>query len=285
MTAGTRSTAWAAKRRRLEEIFDRAGSMAVAFSGGVDSSLVLAVAHARLGERALAVTGVSPSLAGHQLERARAFASRLGVRHLLLETEEIDDDRYAANGTDRCRWCKNELYGRMRVALGAAWPHVADGNNVDDLGDHRPGMQAARTHGVISPLIDAGFTKDDVRALARELGLETAELPAAPCLSSRIPYGDRVTPERLSAVERGEDAARALGVLDFRLRHLGEVGRLELSAPDLARVTAADAGERLCREVAAAAGLIGVRLDPRPLRSGRLNEEAGIGEGPAHPRS
>jgi pyridinium-3,5-biscarboxylic acid mononucleotide sulfurtransferase len=247
-------------------------SLAVAFSGGVDSSLLLAVAVEVLGTRVLAVTGVSPSLAEDQLDQARRVARELGVAHRELGTAELDRADYRANDRNRCFFCKHELYGRMRDALGAEWPVVADGTNADDLGDHRPGREAARAAGVISPLAEAQLAKADIRALSRHYGLVTAELPASPCLASRLPYGTAVTAARLGAVERGEAALRREGLVEFRLRHFGETARLEVAAAELASLDA-ERRERLDRAVIESGAFRTLIIDDRPLRSGRLNSE------------
>ncbi|MEZ6194439.1 MAG: ATP-dependent sacrificial sulfur transferase LarE [Planctomycetota bacterium] len=261
-----------ARHRELLDLLRELRPLAVAFSGGVDSSLLLAAAREASPEDLLAVTGVSPSLSSHQLEQARRVVGRLGVRHLELGTAELESPDYAANPTNRCFFCKQELYGRLRETLGPDWPHVVDGTNADDLGDHRPGREAARRAGVRSPLAEVGLDKAAIRALSRRYGLETAELPASPCLSSRLPYGFAVTPERLAAVERGEAALRAAGAIEFRLRHLGDRARLELAAAELESLDAAGR-RRLVEAVTASGAFAACELDERPLRSGRLNDD------------
>src|SRR3972149_1685242 len=183
------------KREKLGSILAELGAVVVAFSGGVDSPFVAAAAYDALGERALAVTGVSPSIPGSELEEAKALAAAIGIAHRLIETREMDRPGYVANSPDRCFYCKDELYtllGAMTQIEG--YEHVVDGCNVDDTGDHRPGRRAAAEHGVRSPLIEAGLTKDEIRALSRERGLPTWDKPAMACLSSRIPYGSPPAP-------------------------------------------------------------------------------------------
>lgn len=249
----------------------RGEPLLIAFSGGVDSSLLLAAAREAAPAALLAVTGVSPSLARAQLEQARAVARTLGVEHLELGTEELADPRYAANPGDRCYFCKHELFGRLRRRFGDLWPRIADGTNADDLGGHRPGLRAAREEGVISPLAEQGLTKDEVRALSRHYGLATAELPASPCLASRVVTGLAIDATRLGRIERAEDALRGLGFREFRLRDLGDRARFELSANEQGRVAA----RRSAIESAVlATGFAAVEIDPRPLRSGRLSEES-----------
>jgi uncharacterized protein len=215
------------KLSRLREIVGACDSAIVAFSGGVDSALVLKVAVEELGEKALAVTGLSPSVPRWDLEDAERFVRDLGARHQVLRTEELAEPRYVANGPDRCYWCKAELFDKLEVLRrdeGLAW--ILDGTNLDDHGDWRPGLQARRERGIRSPLFEAEMTKDDVRAASRELGLSTAEKPAAACLASRFPYGTEVTAEGLERVGAAEERVRELGFRQVRVRHHGDVARL-----------------------------------------------------------
>ncbi|HZZ83003.1 MAG TPA: ATP-dependent sacrificial sulfur transferase LarE [Anaeromyxobacteraceae bacterium] len=264
----------AAKMHALEEAIGGCGSALVAFSAGVDSSFVLAVARRVLGDRAVALTAHSPSVPQVEREEARALARSLGVRHLEVESHEADDPRYAANPVDRCYYCKSELY---RLCDAAAREHglaaVLDGFNADDKKDHRPGHVAASEHLVRSPLAEAGFTKDEVRAWSEALGLPTWDKPQMACLASRLPYGVAVTPERLSQVERAEAGVRALGFKNFRVRYHEGIGRVEMAAEELSR-----AFERRA-EIAAAVKGAGFKLavlDLEPFRSGRLNEFSGV---------
>ena len=248
------------------------GSCVVAYSGGVDSSVVLAVAREELGDRALAVIGRSATYAQGELDLALAQAARLGVVPRVLATAELDDPRFANNPSNRCYFCKGELYAKLgALARTEGYAVVLDGTNHDDLADHRPGRRAADEHAVRSPLAEAGFAKSDVRALAARLGLPSADKPAMPCLSSRFPYGSRITAEQLAQVESGEAWFRARGFRDVRLRHHGSVARLEVEAGEIARLVA----EPLRGECVAALKKLGfayVALDLQGFRSGSLNE-------------
>jgi uncharacterized protein len=244
----------------------------VAYSGGVDSAFLAVFAHRVLGDRALAVTADSESLSGEQRELALDVARRFVFPHRLVETREIDNPLYARNDEDRCYHCKTELF-RHLVPLAAAegYAHVAYGLIVDDLSDFRPGHRAAAEAGVRAPLAEAGLTKEDVRALSRELGLPTAELPASPCLSSRLPYGTPVTLEALRRVERAEAAVRALGFRELRVRHLGERARVEIAREEMGRLD--DAALRAAVEQAVrAAGYAEATIDPEGYRRGRMND-------------
>jgi pyridinium-3,5-biscarboxylic acid mononucleotide sulfurtransferase len=260
------------KRAALERVLHDMGSALVAYSGGVDSALLAVAAHRVLGERALAVTADSESLARDQRSLALDVAARFGFPHRMLRTRELEDPLYARNEADRCYHCKSELF-RQLVPLAAAegFAHVAYGLIVDDLSDYRPGQRAATEAGVRAPLAEAGLTKQDVRALSRELGLPTAELPASPCLSSRLPYGTPVTREALERVDRAESALRALGFRELRVRHLGGAARVELAQEELARLDAPGLREAVLAAVRGA-GYDSVEVDPQGYRRGRLNE-------------
>ncbi|HEY8482619.1 MAG TPA: ATP-dependent sacrificial sulfur transferase LarE [Spirillospora sp.] len=248
----------------------------VAYSGGVDSSLLAYLAHRELGDRALAVTADSPSLARSELAEATAQAARLGMRHRVVTTHELDDERYAANRADRCRFCKEELVSVLNAVAAEAgdWP-VLLGVNTDDLGDHRPGQSAARRMGARFPMVDAGMSKDDVRAAARGFGLPASDKPASACLSSRLAYGVPVTREALRRVENAEEALRRAG-FGGRLRvrdQGGDLARIEVEAPDIVRVA-----ER-APEIAALlkdTGFRYVTLDLEPYRQGSHNAVLGL---------
>jgi uncharacterized protein len=263
---------FAARVARLRERLAGLGSCIVAYSGGVDSSVVLAVAREALGGRVLAVIGRSATYADSELEQALAQARRLGVEPRVLATAELDDPRFVNNPPDRCYFCKGELYGKLAaLARAEGYAAVVDGTNADDLGDRRPGRRAADESAVLSPLAECGFRKAEVRALAARLGLPSADKPAMPCLSSRFPYGSRITVEQLRQVEQGERWLRAHGFRDVRLRHHGTVARLELEARELARVVEEPLRGQ-CVAALKALGFTYVALDLQGFRSGSLNE-------------
>jgi uncharacterized protein len=246
------------------------GDALVAFAGGVDSTLVLRLARDALGERVVAVTAVSASLARESLEAAGRLAGELGVRHVRLESGEVDDPRYRRNDPRRCYYCKTNVYGALIDYAGReGYRWILDGTNADDAGDHRPGLRAAREHGVRSPLEECGLGKEEIRIWARELGLPNWDQPANACLSSRIPYGAEVTPEKLAQVEAAEAVLRAQGFRQFRVRHHGPVARIEVGSDELAR--AVELGEELSTGVGEA-GFLYVTLDLAGFRSGSMNE-------------
>jgi uncharacterized protein len=262
------------KEDELGRALERAGRVLVAFSGGVDSSYLAWAAHRALGDGALAATAVSPSYPESHRNAAERVVAQVGLRHRFVETHEMASADYRANRPDRCYHCKTELFqvlGALRDELG--FENVAYGINTDDKGDFRPGHRAARERGVLSPLLDAGLSKSEIRELSRAADLPTAELPASACLASRLPYGTEVTPERLQEVDRGEEALRALGFRQVRLRHHGPLARIEIAPEELPRALDPEMARRISDAVRPI-GFRWVALDLDGYRTGSLN--AGI---------
>lgn len=261
-----------AKEEQLREIFRELESVIVAYSGGVDSSYVAYVANAELGPRAVCITGQSASLPAFQRTEIDRVVERFGFQHEVIQTDELDNPSYRANNSDRCFFCKDELYTKLEtVARGRGIQTIVDGSTVDDLGDYRPGRRAAAQHAVRSPLIEVGLSKSEVRELSRRATLPTWDKPASPCLSSRIAYGTTVTIERLSKVDRGEEILREFGFREFRVRHHDQLVRLEIATAEMDQILRKEVFEQLAtrfREL----GFKYVTLDLEGFRSGSMNE-------------
>jgi uncharacterized protein len=269
---------WQERLERLRGLLDGLGSCVIAYSGGVDSSLLLRVAHEVLGARAVAVIGRSDSYARRELDAALTQAASFGARVEVVPTGELSDPDFAGNPANRCYHCKSELYARLeevRARVGAA--AVLDGTIADDARDWRPGRMAAAERAVRSPLAEVGFTKTDVRSAARRYGLASHDKPASPCLASRIPYGTVITRENLAMVERGEEALRALGFRECRVRHHGDTARIEVPLADLPRLLEPAVREAILTALKGA-GYLYVTVDLAGFRSGSLN--AAIGRAP-----
>jgi uncharacterized protein len=267
------------KQAKLEIVLKNYQSTIVAFSGGVDSAFLAYVAHRVLGDRALAVTAISPSLASFQREDALTFAREYGFRHEVIQTEEMADSNYVANPANRCYFCKEELFGKLKtLAELRGYQTVSYGVNVDDLGDFRPGQEAARKFGVYAPLVEAGLKKAEIRSLSRSLNLNTWDHPASACLSSRIPYGMMVTVDKLEAIDRGEDALHRLGFRQVRVRHHGEIVRIEISPDEMSRALQMDTVGEFTR-IFKSLGFKYVTLDLEGYRQGALNEVLDLGPG------
>jgi pyridinium-3,5-biscarboxylic acid mononucleotide sulfurtransferase len=261
-----------AKEERLRGIFRELDSVIVAYSGGVDSSYVAYVANAELGPRAVCITGQSASLPAFQRVEIDDVVKRFGFNHEVIRTEELENDSYRANNPDRCFFCKDELYTKLEsLARARGIQHIVDGSTVDDLGDYRPGRQAAAQHAVRSPLIEVGLSKSEVRELSHKATLPTWDKPASPCLSSRIAYGTTVTIERLSKVDRGEEILREFGFREFRVRHHDQLVRLEIAPAEMDRVLRKELIEELAKRFREL-GFKYVTLDLQGFRSGSMNE-------------
>ncbi len=261
------------KLERLKKIIQSYQSVLVAFSGGIDSTFVLKVARDVLGrDLAKAVTAESESVPERELEEAKKIAAEFDVEHKIITTKEIDNPNYKSNPIDRCYYCKTELYDHL-FPIAQQWnlKVICNGTNLDDLNDHRPGLNAAEERGIKSPLVEAGFAKEEIRQLSREMGIRIWDKPAAPCLSSRFPYGHEITPEKLKQVETGENYLKDLGFKIVRLRHFGMKARLELGREEFVRLMDVSLRNQVT-EYISSLGFKTVVFEP--YQSGRLNQEA-----------
>ena len=275
MTVASTAERTSTLREREAALVDRLRSwpsLIVAYSGGVDSAYLAWAATRALGQDALCITADSPSYPERHRAMAISIARDFGLRHEVIRTRELDNPEYRANPANRCYYCKHELYTALSaLARERGIAAIADGSNADDRGDYRPGRQAAREFGIASPLDDAGLSKDDIRALSRDAGLPTWDEPASACLSSRIPYFSEVTDEKLRAIEQAEDAIRSLGFRVLRVRHHGEVARIELGRDEMARALEPDIADAIDRAIRGL-GFKYVTLDLKGYRLGSLNE-------------
>ncbi|BAY39410.1 hypothetical protein NIES2111_37860 [Nostoc sp. NIES-2111] len=260
------------KLEQLKALFAEMGQALIAYSGGVDSTLVAKIAYDVLGDRALAVTAVSPSLLPEELEDAKIQAATIGIAHKIVQTHEMDNPNYTSNPVNRCYFCKSELHDTLKpLALEMGYPYVVDGVNADDLHDYRPGIQAAKERGARSPLAEVGVTKPEVRQLSHQLGLPWWEKPAQPCLSSRFPYGEEITIAKLQRVGRAEIYLRKLGWQNLRVRSEGDTARIELppeKIKDFVLTTDLQSIVTTFQDF----GFIYVTLDLEGYRSGKLNQ-------------
>jgi uncharacterized protein len=259
------------KQKQLLARLGKLDSVIVALSGGADSAYLAWAAHSALSGRALSVTALSPSFSAHDRHQLEAFVQHAGLRHEFLETHELDNPLYAANNADRCYYCKDELFTVLdRLATARGISAVAYGVNADDTRDFRPGHRAAMEHRILAPLLDAGLSKAEIRELSRRAGLPTWDRPASACLASRVPYGSEVTPEKLAQIERGEAILREMGFRQFRVRHHGEMARIEIAQEELQLALRLEIVQALAQRFREA-GFLYVTLDLDGYRQGSLN--------------
>jgi len=266
-----------AKFNRLKDIIKEMGSLLVAFSGGVDSSFLLKVASDILGNRVVAVTAASPTYPSREIESAKEIAGLLGVKHILITSNELDIPGFSSNPTNRCYFCKNALFQKLKEkASELGLNHVADGSNYDDTKDFRPGRDAARELGIRSPLIETGLTKNEIRSLAKKLSLPNWDKPSFACLSSRFPYGTEITPMRLRQVENCENIIREMGFRQFRVRYHNEVARIEVGRDELQRFYDNKIWDNIINGFKAN-GFVYITLDLEGYRTGSMNQPLLIG--------
>lgn len=260
------------KFEKLKEIIKNLESVAIGFSGGVDSTFLLKVSKEVLGDRVIAVTATSSTYPQREFNEAKKYAADMRVRHIIIESEELEIEGFSKNPVNRCYYCKHELFSKIRgVANEEGIKHVIDGSNFDDIGDYRPGMKAARELGVVSPLKEAGLTKEDIRQISKEMGLPTWNKPAFACLSSRFPYGNEINITKLKMVEEGEQFLLDLGFRQVRVRHHGEIARIEVSTAERSKFFDIDMMDKIgakYKEI----GFTYVTLDILGYRTGSMNE-------------
>lgn len=259
------------KKQKLDDYLKSLGSLAVAFSGGVDSTFLLKSAHDVLGDRAVAVTACSSTFPHREQIESNEFAKRYGIAQRFIDSEELDIKGYSENPTDRCYYCKSELFTKIKaLADEMGIEHIAEGSNMDDLGDFRPGLRAVKEKGILSPLRYAELGKEEIRLLSKEMGLETWDKPSFACLASRIPYGQKITKEKLSVIDEAEQFLIDLGFKQVRVRHHGEIARIELSTNEMPKIFENELSEKIYNKLKQL-GFIYVTLDLKGYQMGSMN--------------